>query len=333
MTTRPTQPAELHATLLTPAQPGAIAIIQLAGPPDALDAALAQLTAGHDFPAGSMRLTRFIDDDGEIDTGLIARLDRLIVHLMPHGGLRVVQRLLTRCVEVGISIQRPADLPPRELFPEAADDYEALMLVALSRAQSPAALDLLLDQPRRWRSNPTLTADDRARSHRLSRLIDPPLVVLAGPANVGKSTLSNRLLGWTMSIAVDQPGTTRDYTAGMIELLDVVVHWHDTPGLRETDDPIEREAIELARKLMQRADLLIAMTDHEHDWPVLPRASDLRVACKCDIARRDDADFNISNVTGAAIPALVSAVRDMLVPPADREHPGPWLFDERLLDV
>jgi tRNA modification GTPase len=155
-------------------------------------------------------------------------------------------------------------------------------------------------------------------------------VALAGAANVGKSTLSNTLLGRSMSIAADRPGTTRDYTWGRLELAGLVVGWHDTPGLRATDDPDERKAVALARRLLDRADLVIAMTDAEHGWPALPRTADLRLASKADAGGRDDADLCVSATTGAGIPELVAAVRDRLVPPADLEHPGPWLVDSRL---
>ncbi len=325
------QPAALNAALLTPNQPGAIAIVQLNGTSSELESCVEALTGAPPPSVSAMRLATFRDDAGNIDEGLVVRVDSQIIHLMPHGGMRVMQRLLGQCAAVGAQIQQAGTLPARALYPEADDDVDALMLAALAKSRSPLAIELLLDQPNRWTDRATLTEEDSVRSHRLNRLIDPPLVVLTGPANVGKSTLSNALLGWTMSIAVNQPGTTRDYTAGLIDLKGVVVHWHDTPGLRDTDDPIEREAIELARNLMQQADLLVAMTDHEHDWPALPRSSDLRIACKCDIAQRGDADLNISNTTGTGITALVETVRDLLVPPADLQHPGRWLFDERLL--
>ena len=347
-----------RACLLTSFTPGAIAVIQLTGDKAALDNALPALTGGKTGgPVHCMRVAKFSDAAGEIDAGLVARITPNIVHLMPHGGPRVVQRILARCAALGIEIVRADTLPASAVFPDAEDEIEALMLCALGRARSPLAVELLLDQPHRWRafrcpsseggagesggdegdkyhSIRKISDDIHSRSARLNRLITPPLVVLAGAANVGKSTLSNKLLGRSMSIAVDQPGTTRDYTAGAIELGGLVVIWHDTPGLRITSDPIEAEAIELARHLMQRADFLVAMTDHEQPWPELPRKPDLRVACKCDIAQRDDAEprtLNISNQTGEGIARLVQTVRDLLVPPDDIAHPGPWLFDERLL--
>jgi tRNA U34 5-carboxymethylaminomethyl modifying GTPase MnmE/TrmE len=306
----------------TALRPGAIAILQLIGD---VGPVLETLTGVADWPAGRPRLARF----GDIDDGIAVRLTDRTAQLMPHGGTRVVQRLLEWLTRRGV-VLAATDTSPKDLFPEAQDRYEALALAAAARAASPLAIELLLDQPRRWGHAVELTGEDRARSRRLDRLVDPPVVALAGAANVGKSTLSNALLGRSMSIAADRPGTTRDYTSGRIELAGLVVDWHDTPGLRGTSDPDEMKAVDLARGLLDRADVVIAMTDAEHAWPTLPKAPQLRVASKADAGRRDDADFSISATTGEGIPEFVAAIRDRLVSPADLEHPGPWLFDPRL---
>ena len=253
---------------------------------------------------------------------------------MPHGGARVVQRLATWLVEHGVEpavVGTGHAIDASTLFPEAADRYEALMLGAVARAASPLAIDLLLEQPARWRTGTRLTDADRLRARRLNRLLEPPVVVVAGPANVGKSTLSNTLVGRSISIATDRPGTTRDYTSGRVDLGGLVVWWHDTPGLRDTDDAVERRAVELAGELMRRADFLIAMTDADHGWPALPRRADLRLAGCCDRGERADADLSVSAVRGDGIAELVGTVRDRRVPPADLAHPGPWLFDDGLL--
>jgi tRNA modification GTPase len=310
---------------MTPSHPGAIAVVQLTG---SVADILKRLTGRDHWPIGRLRLVRFAD----IDEGLAAVISPNVAQLMPHGGPRVVQRLTRHLIQLGASPIEPGDVLPRELYPEATDEIEAIMLAALARAASPAAIDLLRAQPPIWRARPAITSDVINRSQRLNRLIDPPLVVVAGPPNVGKSTLSNALLGRSMSIAIDLPGTTRDYTAARIELGGLVVQWHDTPGMRVSDDPIEAKAIELARRLMCRADLLLAMTDVEHDWPVLPRPADMLLGSKADAAVRQDADVSVSALTGQGIADLVVAARDLLVPPADREAARTtlWLFDERL---
>ncbi len=307
----------------TAAVPGAIAIVMLEGD---VEPVLAALTGRRDWLPGRPALARF----GEIDEGVALRLGDRAAQLMPHGGPRVVQKLAARLIELGVE-PLPPDPEPAILYPEASDRAEALMLAALARAASPLAIDLLLEQPARFRRDVTVTPDDLARSARLDRLIDPPAVVIAGAANVGKSTLCNALMGRPMSIAADEPGTTRDYTSGRADLAGLVVDLHDTPGLGATTDPIERRAQHAARGVIRRASLLILVADGEHDWPPLRRAADLRVAGRCDLGTRPGADLRVSALRGDGMQELVAAMRDRLVPPEDLAHPGPWLFDPRLL--
>jgi len=324
----------------TATQPGAIAIVQVLGESTDL---LTALTGIDNWPLHRMRLV----DLAGIDEGLAVRLKIGVAQIMPHGGPRVIQRLTAKLIDLGAElITHEASLDPQDVYPEASDRYEAITLAALARAESPLAIELLLDQPRRWREmnrlNLHFSEADHARSDRFDRLINPPTVVLAGRPNVGKSTLSNALLGRSMSITLDMPGTTRDYTAGRIDLAGLVVNWHDTPGIHESHDPIERTAIDLARKLLQRADLLISMTDGHTAWADLPRPADLLVMNKIDLIRDSNAATSnvkpsarvaipISAVTGEGLAALVTAVREFLVPSADLQHPSPWLFDPRLL--
>ena len=337
--------SQCRLLVTTPNRPGAIAILQLVGQVEPI---LQAITGSDDWRIGRARFMQF----GDIDEGIAVRLTNDIAQLMPHGGPRVVQRLTQRLTELGVDLGSAVEVNPAEVYPEAADNFEALMLAAIARAASPLAVDLLLDQPRRWRDlrpppsqgggrgvgQTSLSQDDIARAQRLNRLIDPPLVVVVGAPNVGKSTLSNALLGRSMSITADLPGTTRDYTSGRIELAGLVVDWHDTPGLRATDDLIERKAIDLAQSLNESADLLIALADHEHDWPTLPREPDLRVLNKIDLlpsppgrGAGGEGLVSISALHGTGLAQLVTTMRDHLVPPADLQHPGPWLFDDRLV--
>jgi tRNA modification GTPase len=318
-----THMAGCRMLVATSSQPGAIAILQLDGN---VTAVLEAVTGIAGWSTGVARLTTLAD----IDRGLAVRLTDSVAQLMPHGGPRVVQRLVAWLVDRGVELAAADDIAPEQLFPEAEDRFEAMALAAVARAASPIAVDLLLDQPRRWRGAEADGKPDLDLARRLNRLIDPPLVVVAGPANVGKSTLSNTLVGRSMSIAADIAGTTRDYTSGRIDLAGVVVDWHDTPGLRESSDPIELESVEIARALIERADMVIALTDHQQPWPVLPRQPDLRVANKCDLGDRDDPDLSISAATGAGIAEFVLAVRNRLVPPGDITNPAAWLFDRLL---
>ncbi|MFW5653273.1 MAG: GTPase [Planctomycetota bacterium] len=309
----------------------------------------------------------------DIDRGLIAVITPARAQIMPHGGPRVVQRMARFLADdLGGQAIDPAALDPRVQFPEATTLTEGLMLQALVRAQSSKAVDVLLAQPARWTAfhrwlaeaqSTVMSAEPLFRPEQydalrdealfLNRLIDPPTVVVAGSPNVGKSTLMNALMGREASITADLRGTTRDWVGAMVDLRGLTVRWIDTPGLHETDDPIEAEAIRLARTIIDNADLLIAASEPGGVWPDLPRTPDLRLLLKADrlpdkangaphpgsharsrstgsprpteVAQRaaevrgapsaEHYDLSVSTRTGAGLADLVQLVRDRLVPP------------------
>ena len=86
-------------------------------------------------------------------------------------------------------------------------------------------------------------------------------VVIAGPPNVGKSTLMNALARRDVSIVSAIPGTTRDLVEVPLELRGYPVTLVDTAGIRETDDPIEREGVARARRRAREADLTLWLSD------------------------------------------------------------------------
>ena len=93
------------------------------------------------------------------------------------------------------------------------------------------------------------------------RLREGFTVVIAGPPNVGKSTLMNALARRDVSIVSPLPGTTRDLVEASLDLRGFPVTLVDTAGLRESDDPIEREGVARARRRAERADLTLWLTD------------------------------------------------------------------------
>lgn len=85
--------------------------------------------------------------------------------------------------------------------------------------------------------------------------------VIAGKPNVGKSTLMNMLLGYERSIVTDVAGTTRDVIEETAKLGELVLKISDTAGLHETCDCVEKVGVELARKKLAGAQLIIAVFD------------------------------------------------------------------------
>jgi len=86
-------------------------------------------------------------------------------------------------------------------------------------------------------------------------------VVIAGAPNVGKSSLLNYLAGRESAIVTDIPGTTRDVLHEKIILDGLPLHIFDTAGLRDTHDIVEQEGIRRAKIAIERADLVLYMTD------------------------------------------------------------------------
>jgi tRNA U34 5-carboxymethylaminomethyl modifying GTPase MnmE/TrmE len=252
----------------TPGGAGAVAIVQLHGL--GVERALSAVTGRERWPIGRVRLA----DLGGVDDGLAVRLTEQAGQLMPHGGVRIVERLVQR----------------------------------------------------------------------LGQLVVAPTVVVVGRPNVGKSTLLNRLVGRSAALVADLPGTTRDWVGSVVELCrpgdeplrdGVAVVWLDTPGLRPAGeaDAVERAAVGLAREVVERADVLVAMREPAIGWPGagdLPRGPDLWVVNKAEKAGGDgrsvEGALGVRAIDGWGVDRLQVAVLDGLGLPGGRG--GLWWFDE-----
>jgi tRNA modification GTPase len=73
--------------------------------------------------------------------------------------------------------------------------------------------------------------------------------------------LLNRLAGYDAAIVTEIPGTTRDTLREHLTLEGLPVMIVDTAGLRETNDPIEREGVRRARAEVARADRVLWVAD------------------------------------------------------------------------
>ena len=111
--------------------------------------------------------------------------------------------------------------------------------------------------------------DVLAAQGRSERLRDGLVVAIAGPPNVGKSTLINRLARRDVAIVSPQAGTTRDVIEIQLDLDGYPVTVIDTAGIRDTDDPVEREGVRRARARAADADLVLWLTDRDGDDPAL----------------------------------------------------------------
>jgi tRNA modification GTPase len=98
----------------------------------------------------------------------------------------------------------------------------------------------------------------RGRSERLREGL---VVAIAGPPNVGKSTLMNHLARREVAIVSPHAGTTRDIIEVQLDLDGFPVTVIDTAGIRETDDPVEQEGVRRARARAAEADLVLWLTE------------------------------------------------------------------------
>ena len=102
-----------------------------------------------------------------------------------------------------------------------------------------------------------------ADGRRGERLREGLVVAIAGPPNAGKSTLLNRLARREVAIVSPHAGTTRDVIEVHLDLEGYPVTLLDTAGIRETDDPVEREGVARARARAAAADLVLWLTEGE----------------------------------------------------------------------
>lgn len=158
-------------------------------------------------------------------------------------------------------------------------------------------------------------------------LTEPWCVAIAGPPNVGKSSLMNRLVGFERSIVFDQPGTTRDLVSALTAINGWPVEVIDTAGLRETRHNIEAMGIDLARQALRRADLVVCVRDVTSpdsslsaiDAAAIGSTPVMMVLNKSDLLPETSVEFRdksilVSALTGNGIDGLIASISHCLVP-------------------
>jgi tRNA modification GTPase len=198
--------------------------------------------------------------------------ERVEVHC--HGGRAAIER-----IAADLTDSHPQTVPWKDWIARNEPNAiraEARSLLAGARTERTAAI--LLDQYSGALQAALTSIGDALDADRLAdaqaelqtlldraaiglHLVDPWRVVLAGPPNVGKSSLINALVGYQRSIVFDQPGTTRDVVTAVTALDGWLVELSDTAGLRESFDPLERAGVARARQEIDAADCIVTVSD------------------------------------------------------------------------
>jgi tRNA modification GTPase len=248
--------------------------------------------------------TRRAFENGKLDLTEAEGLDDLIhadTDRQRRQALRQLQGLLgdrardwrERIIEVSALIEAGID------FSDEADVPAELLAPALERIRT-----------LRGEIEKVLAAQGKAE-----RLRDGLVVAIAGPPNVGKSTLINQLARREVAIVSPHAGTTRDVIEVQLDLDGYPVTVIDTAGIRETDDPVEQEGVRRARARAADADLVLWLTGPEAATDGRPAgaAPVWTVRNKIDLGDRAAADgagksFAISARRGDGLAELIEAL-------------------------
>jgi tRNA modification GTPase len=328
-----------YAVLLTPRGRGAVATVLVAGP-RAVERVSALVCRDHApavlvEPPGRICLGRWGHGDGE--EVVVTALDSARVEIHCHGGMAAPRAICDALVAAGCdSIDWRA-----WSHIDTGDPLRRSALAALAQARTERAAMILLDQYQGslartlvdavrliaaadWPAARAAVAGVLARWPIGSHLVEPWRVVLAGPPNVGKSSLVNALVGYQRAIVYDAPGTTRDMVTATTALDGWPVELCDTAGLRQSREAIEVEGVRLARQAATAADLLVLVFSAQEPWQAdrqellaeWPGA--IVVYSKCDLGTPPGdgrpPGIATSAVTRAGLDALEQAIVGRLVP-------------------
>jgi tRNA modification GTPase len=220
----------------------------------------------------------------------------------------------------------------RGLLGERAESWRQRLIEALALVEAGIDFSDEEDVPKDMMTRslelirPLVEEISKAGAGQGERLREGLRVAIAGPPNAGKSTLFNRLARREAAIVSPFPGTTRDVLELHLDLRGYPVTVLDTAGIRETNDPVEREGVRRASKQAAEADLVLWVVDATEGENVPRRcaiesaSNSITVVNKIDLLSGDakqriesrfgnDETVNlVSSTTGAGFDELVNAL-------------------------
>ena len=231
-----------------------------------------------------------------------------VLELHGHGGTGVMRRILSRCLALGARAAEPGEFALRAYLNGKMDLAQADAVADIVNAETDAAaraaarsLAGMFSREAEAVARALETArvgaeammdfadedldDDNfaeaalaealtrlesllARTGQGALLAEGISAAIAGPPNVGKSSLLNRLAREEAAIVSPQPGTTRDAVAREITPGGLRIRLTDTAGIRGAEEVrgggggwVESEGIRRARALTAEADLILLVGD------------------------------------------------------------------------
>lgn len=172
---------------------------------------------------------------------------------------------------------------------------------------------------------------------------DAPRVVLAGAPNAGKSSLFNALLDrygdddGASSIVSEQPGATRDYVIGRLQIGDLQCELVDTAGFDDVQEASIAEAAQAASGVQRRAaDLRVLCVEAGGDFVGPDSGGEIFVftkidqrlpdtpssASEADILAATNRPIGCSSVTGEGLDGLAARIRAEIGRLGDRHERG-----------
>lgn len=268
-------------------------------------------------PSGHLQRIAVGPSEAPFDEGLAVVVEGgLELHL--HGGEGVAQALLAWLSAAGWRevpclpwTGRVPELPDaafaRRAFLQAESPRAAAAWAAFTQRDAPATLAAVAAAPPAQRGSWIRALLRHAEW--AEALEGVPTLVLAGPANAGKSSLFNAWLGQPRATVADAPGTTRDLLGGSVLVGAGPAAWSlgllDTAGLWDEAPALDAQAIARSLRALAGADRVLWVCDAARaPGPqasaaiARARSRDLLLLHRCDLPRSWD-------------PRAL--------------HPGPWL--------
>jgi len=155
--------------------------------------------------------------------------------------------------------------------------------------------------------------DILSRAKQGSILREGMSVVIAGKPNAGKSSLLNALAGKDTAIVTEIAGTTRDTLLEHLNIDGMPLHVTDTAGLRESNDPVEREGIRRALSAIDQADRILLVVDSVND--------SLEASCIQEYLENMEPFFKTARLDPARITIIRNKIDLQMKAPALESHP------------